>query len=288
MKKQIFPAILFLAAFSLMADFPTDFQNAQKQFNQRKWEKAAAAFAQTAENAPAAYKDKCYSYAARALASARKQNEAEGMAARIANPEWKSYTRMEILSTLGKFNELVTQFRTEKIDGWPEEIAYLGHYMLGRALASSRNATEAVAELEKAVAQAGSDERTRILALSSLVQAAQKNGDTAKALAAADKALSMKSFRGFSAYLDAALRKTQILIAQKKFDEAEKNLDALDAGRKWNGGDWQLQYLETRGDLAAAKGNSAEARRYYAQALEVGETHPYFKNRVKGKLGKIR
>ncbi len=288
MKKQIFPAILFLAAFSLMADFPTDFQNAQKQFNQRKWEKAAAAFAQTAENAPAAYKDKCYSYAARALASARKQNEAEGMAARIANPEWKSYTRMEILSTLGKFNELVTQFRTEKIDGWPEEIAYLGYYMLGRARVFSRNAAEAVGDLEKAVAQAGSDERTRILALSALAQAAQKNGDAAKALETADKVLSMKTFRGFSAYLDAALRKAQILIAQKKFDEAEKSLDALNAERKWNGGDWHLQYLETRGDLAAAKGNSENAKKYYAQALEVRETHTYFKKRVKSKLDKIR
>ena len=122
-----------------------------------------------------------------------------------------------------------------------------------------------------------------------LTGALRNAGDMTGAIETADKALTMKKFKGFHPYLNSAIQKTRILIAQKKFDEAGKTLDALDGERKWNGGAWQLIYLESRGDLASAEGNMTEAKKWYVQAQEIKNgVHPGHIRRVTDKLNKIK
>lgn len=289
MKKFFFSAALSLFTLMLAADFTEDFQNAQKQFERRNWNEAAVFFEKAAQNAPVGIKDKCYSYAARALAQQRKRKEAEETAGKIQNASWKNYTQMEILSTFGKFNEIAERFQTEKIDTWPEEIAYLGFFLRGRGMGwNPALSKDAVADLEKSLAQCGSDDLTRILVLNTLIRAFRNTGDNAKALAAADKALAMKKFKGFYAYLDSAMQKNQILISEKKFEEARKTLDTLNSERKWNGGAWYLVYLENCGDLALAQGKTADAKKFYGQAIAVENVHPGLTGNVKNKWNKIK
>ena len=143
-------------------------------------------------------------------------------------------------------------------------------------------------DYQKAVDGAGTDTQLKIQALDSLCQTLNLSGNTAGALAAADKAIAMKNFSGFHAYISCVLQKAAILMNEKKFDEAAKTLTDYGTGRKWgNKNPWQCRYLTFFGDLEAARGDKVKAKEYYSQAVATG-AQKYFVDVAEKKLAGLK
>ena len=77
LKKAITLGIIMVLASSLMADFISDFQDAQKLLSQKKNVEAKEAFVKLSEAVPnTLIKSKCLAYAATALSNDKKYDEA--------------------------------------------------------------------------------------------------------------------------------------------------------------------------------------------------------------------
>lgn len=287
MKKHIFILAAFTFTSALFAGFPEDFRAAQQDFNRSKWKSAAEKFLKLEKSAKGEVKDKVLSYAAIASAHAKKVNDANNIVKRISNANRKAYTQLQILSATQKFKQIEKEFAAVDISKWSEEYAYRGYFTRGQAYFRLRKFKAAVSDLEKAIADAGSDTRLKIIALDLAVASAKYAKDTAKALALADQAIKITSYRNFYAYMSPYLTKVQILIEQKKFADAEKALAAFNKGRNWkNGGYWCYRYLDTCGNLAFAKGDKAKALEFYKQAYNTKNVPAYYKNQMKNKVNK--
>ncbi len=288
MKKIILCLVYAISAMMFAGDFIPAYQDAEKLFERRKFAEAATAGEKLVAEAPdAAAADRCHSLAARAYGCARKYDEGMAVAGKISAGPLKSYTVMTVMSECGKHKELAEAFKEENIESWPERLAYQGFYMRGsNSMRLPGDKSGAIRDLEKAAAGAGSDFRVKVTSLNNLSSCWMLSKNEDKALETANKALAITQMRANAPWIDAALRKADILIQRKQLDEAEKTLELL--GREWNDTNpWHFMARERWGDLELARGNRAKAANYYQQAVKM-KTHASYIQRVSEKLKKIQ
>jgi predicted negative regulator of RcsB-dependent stress response len=156
--------------------------------------------------------------------------------------------------------------------------------MRGKAAGAS---AEAIHDLEAAAADAGSDSWVRGESLYYLCVAAEKAGDTQKAIDAADKMLATENGKGGWPYLMCAFAKIRILINEMKLEAAGQIIKELNESRTWGQDEYYLRYLEASGDLALARGDTDKAGKLYTQAAGIN-THKSYVKQVQDKLDKLQ
>lgn len=287
MKQALMGVILLLLPLRSAADFVDESRAAHALFHQGKWPEAAAAFETLTERAPAAHRDLCRVYHARALARTKNYDEALAVADTVADTRRKAYARMCVMYAASRWKDLLADYADEPVEAWPDDIDHLGHHMRGVAYYRAQHPAEALPDLEQAAARAGTDGWPKWEALYYTMCGAEKAGDLARATAAADRLLADESTgRGGWPYLLCAFWKIQRLIAESDLDAAERLLADLNAGRTWGQDEYLLRYHEAAGDLALARGDNAAARESYAKATAI-TTHASHVERVRNKLEKL-
>lgn len=279
---------VLIAAFFCMgarSEFLDDFQRAYNLFQDRQWEASGAAFQKISLAAGSAeLRDKCVSYAARACAWQGKFDEAMDLAGEIEDPAMKAFTQMAAMSACGKNPELLDKFKVEKIDTWPDEIAYRGYLMRGKALVPG---AEAIPDLEKAAASSGLDNIASLDALRSLAMVYDSRGDRTKKIAALDRAVEIgeknSGLRGNEIFLTPALARAREAVADKDFDKALAVLGVMGQPK----GSWTCRIEEVRGDLYAAQGDKSKAAECYRRALAEENVRDEIRKPVSEKLARF-
>ncbi len=279
MKKFATGLLVFCFVFHVAAGYLDDFQSALQHYEARDWTNAASAFSALAETSSTALQDRCQLYVVRALAATKDREAAFAAAERIRDPHWRAYARMAALETLGQPAELLQTFRDEPIQDWPDSLAYLGFLMRGTAAGL---APEARPDLKRAAAEAGSDSTSKGLALNRLVSAHLAAGDSASALATAERLVGLTACRGKYFWIDGVFQKARLLSAVKRFDEAESTLELMSKNTEPI---FRFRYLEAQGDLALARERHTEAEDWYSQALELPNVNPLYPTNLRKKLG---
>ncbi|MFA7160190.1 MAG: tetratricopeptide repeat protein [Kiritimatiellia bacterium] len=279
---------VLIAVFFCMgarAEFLDDFQRAYNLFQDRQWEASSAAFQKLAPAAGSAeLRDKCVSYAARACARQGEFDEAMELAGKIEDPAVKAFAQMAAMSAGGKNPELLEKFKVEKIDAWPDEIAYRGYLMRGKALMPG---AEAIADLEKAAANCGVDNIAGLDALRCLAMVYDGTGARSKKIAVLDRAVEIgeknSGLRGNEIFLTPALARAQEAIVDRDFATAFKVLGIMGRPR----GSWTCRIEEVRGDLYAAQGDKSKAEKCYCRALAEENVRDEIRKPVREKLARL-
>ena len=264
LKKTLFlTVVLLVPTVSSHADFLDDFQAASKLQKNRKYQEAADAF----ENLGKAQKDAklaeiCQMNAVKALAAGRKFDAALTAAKAIATPEIREYAEMHTYSACGKGRELKVKFKDTDISRWPDQYAYLGHYMRGSA--SPR--ASGLKDLELALEGCGSDWQTRDVILRELGERYVMLGRNEQAHAVLDRLIA-EGVKGRSPYLAGVRAKAVLLAKEKKFDEAEQMLARIDSKGVWKENLQHFWFVITKAKIEAAKGNLADAEKLYDEAF---------------------
>jgi|GEM_PF-1836045 len=267
------------------AEFLDEFQDAYKLFNDRQWEASGAAFQKLSLAAGGAeLRDKCVSYAARAAARQDKFKEAMELSGEIEDPAMKAFTQMAAMSACGKNPELLEKFKVEKIDAWPDEIAYRGYLMRGKALVPG---AEAISDLEKAAANCGADNIAGLDALRSLAMVYDSRGDRSKKIAVLDRAVEIgeknSGLRGNEIFLTPALARAREAVADKDYDKALAVLGVMGQPK----GSWTCRIEEVQGDLYTAQGDKSKAAECYRRALAEENVRDEIRKPVLEKLARL-
>ena len=122
MKKLLIIGSLIALAFELMADFPTDFQEAKKLFDAKRNQESQEAFEKLAAAAPTTKsKSECLSYAAKAIGRDKaKYDLAIEAAKKIEIREISIITQMSIMQENRRFKEIFDAFKDEDFSTWKE------------------------------------------------------------------------------------------------------------------------------------------------------------------------
>lgn len=278
--------VIAIAALTLQAgDFLEEFQVASEARRKRDHAAATIAFAKLAETVKGdlktngALKAKCLAYATAELTAMKKYDDALALTDDIADPAWKTYARMVVLAANPKTrSSVVEEFNDVDFETWPEEIAYKGYLLRGKAKGMKAEATP---DLEKAIAGAGRDAVAKLEACRALAAVAKSLGDREKTLAALDQAIiagEMGKMRGNHLYLTPALERAKEAIADGDFDKARAVLDAM----LQPSGNWGCRIQEAYGDLYVAM-----AKTSYRRALAQKNAHETLLKSVREKLSNI-
>ena len=268
LKKAVVLGTIMVLGSTLMADFITDFQDAQKLMVQKKNVEAQEAFMKISEAAPnTLIKEKCLAYAATALSNEKKYDEALALAKSITDKPISINCQMEIYLAnrdSGKLKDAVEAFKGEDIAAWPDNIDYKGFWNRGQVGFYTKNYEDAAKDLNLAAENAGSDAMLKLYALNLLGSTWLALKDEQKALDAYKQAAGSNYGKGNWAQIDSAIQAAKILTKQAKYDEALKIFELND---KVTTGVWGFKYLEAYGDLLKAQGKEKEANEKYDAAL---------------------
>ncbi|MEI6421616.1 MAG: tetratricopeptide repeat protein [Lentisphaerota bacterium] len=286
LKKAITLGIIMVLASSLMADFISDFQDAQKLLSQKKNVEAKEAFVKLSETAPnTLIKSKCLAYAATALSNDKKYDEALELAKTISDKPISINCQMEIYLAdrdSGKLKDCIEAFKGEDIAAWPDSIDYKGFWNRGQARYYTKNYEDAAKDLNLAAQNAGSDTLIKVQALHLLGSTYITLKDEQKALDAYKQVISLNYDKGSWLQIDSVIKAAKILTKQAKYDEAIKTLELND---KISTGVWGFQNFEAWGDIYKAQGKEKEANEKYDAALALDGVHSGWLKNLKEKRG---
>lgn len=287
LKKAIIIGLGTFLTISLWADFLGDFTAATDLYGKQKYQEAQEAFVKLADSAPTPKsKAECLAYAAASLSRQKKYDEALDLAKKIAVKPISINCQMEIMLQNEKRKELIGAFKDEDISAWPDYIIQKGFFNRGTAYANLTDLKQnAAKDLEKAVENAGSDERLRITALHVLGNAYLSLKDDQKALDNFQKVSSLKGWNNYWRYYSSVLSGTEILIRQAKYDDALAELKKIDISK--TSGDWKFLTLQAYGDIYVAQGQKDEGIAKYREALETKDVAKIYIDQVDKKLNSL-
>ena len=173
---------------------------------------------------------------------------------------------MEILSGQKEWDAIVEQFGSEDFTEWPFTVIGEAARIRGRALSAAKQGEKADADYQLAY-EFTSDDRSR----TSILGAMARNRETVLqnediALETYRRITSSTTNTGSSDYYSAIQGAARILTKQKKFEEAIKVLDQVDAAKL--GGTWSPSMWFSRATTLAASGRKQEAIEAFRAVLE--------------------
>lgn len=252
-----------LIAGTCFGDFIQDFKEAEQNFNRGKSKEAAAQFEKLAAQAPAHSKDECLFMQVWSLSKMRQYDNAQEVISAISDPGKKKCADFLATYYCRPPRELIEKFGTADLDSFPEEYRHYIYIFRGERQIDRQ---KAINDLEQGLKLSNTDPVRKLQALASLTRcyAALKRNNDAKA--AATEAMSVKGYSGLYYTVCAALIKARIEFDEKDTAAAEKTLDSISIVRFANAPQG-IDYYELRGDIAAKKGDSAEAAKAYETAI---------------------
>jgi tetratricopeptide (TPR) repeat protein len=288
-KKVIAIAIALCMAANAIADFAGDFQAAKKLFKKKDYKGAHQSFVKLAASAPNSHgKAQSLSYAAMALGRLKQYDQALELAKTIPSKPVAAYTQMEIMSANRKSKELIAAFKAEDVAAWPEQINYKGFFLRGVAHAAMGDSKKGLDDFEKCIQLAGSDVWLKLEALNKVAALHHADKDSAKALAAYQKAFAIydarENLKGRWLYPQALIGAAGILSAQGDYDGAKATLAKYPKKTaKARKGSWDFLVLEAYGDIHIAQGQKDAALAKYQAAIAI-KTHKSYTDRVNKKI----
>jgi|GEM_PF-6670487 len=270
MKNILFIGVLSLSGVLFAQEPIVELGNAFQLMSTRKYKDAAESFGKVRSlNCNEKQQTAALLYQSICLGKLKKKQEALESAEQLKDPKIKAYAVMNILSDNGDSSEIVRQFGNEDLNAWPEEYAYLGWYLRGRAFGSVRQYDRALKELQTADELSGSDMELHMLAMmdgAAFAFAAKKPDQVLKITEKVLEPWARKFAQSYMFLRPAGLR-AEVLIGQKRLDEAAAVLAAFPKTTGQKQGVWDFRYLVLKGDLALAQGDRAAAGKFYEQAL---------------------
>ncbi len=265
-RKLLITGSLIALAFELMADFPTDFQEAKKLFDAKRNIESQEAFEKIAATAPTPKsKSECLSYAAKAIGRDKsKYDLAIEAAKKIEIKEVSITTQMNIMQENLKFKEVFDTFKDEDFSTWQEVYQLQAYSIRGRAGQLTGQNDAAKKDLLNAVKTAGSDMQAKINALTSLKDAYGQTKDYDNVIRTSKQIFEMNGFKGQWTYLTAVLSCANAQLAQGKPDEALETMKLMDNIKD---GVYKCMALIVYGDIYVAQGKKDEAAAKYKEAM---------------------
>ena len=263
MKTTIAVFSSLLIAGACFGDFIQDYQEAEQNFNRGKNKEAAALFEKLAAQAPAHSKDECLFMQVWSLSKMRQYDNAQAVISAITDLDKKKCADFLATYYCRPPKELIEKFGTADLESFPEEYRNYIYIFRGER---QINRQKAITDLEQGLKLSNTDPVRKLQALAGLARcyAALKRNHDAKAAAA--QAMSVKGYSGLYYTVCAALIKARIEFEEKNAAAAEKTLDSISIVR-FAKAPQGVDYYELRGDIAANKGNSAEAAKAYKTAI---------------------
>ena len=176
--------------------------------------------------------------------------------------------RMTLLCGNGKYGELITEFKTEDIDHWPQSARGEAFFSRGTAFVQLGDGAAAAADLKKA-AEYSHDRHTpgqAWLLLGDTYQSLLK--DDQKALEAYCEGIKLvRGGGGYSYTMQAVLSAASILRKQGKYDEALEVLEKINF--KKMEGYWGVAFYCAYGETLAGQGKKAEAIAKFNETLGI-------------------
>lgn len=252
-----------------VTDFVIAFRGAEKLLQQRQYEEALAAYLSLAGGESSDYQKSAALEQASATARALKDlGKAAELAARIPIETVRKTAQMQNLLAEQKAVELIASFGSEDLGTWPFRERGDASFVRGRAYATTRAGTEAVADYTRALAFTG-DPRARKGILLALGQAQEHllGNDTA-ALSAYRAIFETLSNIGGADEFAAVQATARILTRQGKYDEALNALARINTEKL--SGTWRDSTLLARAGTLATAGKREEA----LEACRLVLSHP--------------
>lgn len=266
--KKLFLLLFFFSALSLSANTRIrEFRSANELLRKRQYAKAAAAFETLVKKTSRTQRIYAMRRQCEAMARIRKGGEALKIAAKIPDPVLREYTVMQILSISRQYKKLIDQFGKKDLNLLPDDIIHHGFYMRAEALEHLKQYSTAFKDIDRCIAECGSDMEQKMLACMWGTQLAYNKKNHELVLKYADQALKETRFRESFMFLRPMTLKAKILIAEKDFAGAEKCLALAPANLKKTKGVWGCRFNILSGDLALARGRKSQAADFYRQAL---------------------
>ncbi|MBO4648771.1 MAG: hypothetical protein J5806_11520 [Lentisphaeria bacterium] len=269
MKKVWFASILSLLGVLFAQEPIVELGKAFQLLGTRKYQDAAGAFEKVLSlECTQKQRTAAQLYRAICLGKLKKKAEALEAAELIDNPKIKVYAVMTILFDNGDSKGIVQQFGNEDLNAVPEEYAYYCWYLRGRAFGLVRQYDRALKELKTAGELAGSDTELLLLTMMDGATFAYTAKKPDLVLNITEKIMepSFRSFAQSYMFLRPAGLRAEILIGQKRLDEAAAILAAFPKNLGQKQGVWDFRCQILNGDLALARGDRAAAKRFYDRA----------------------
>ncbi len=286
MKKQCLAVLaITLFAASALADYPADRKAAMDLRNAGKTEEAMAAFVKLAgSEVTDVQKSDALDQAVRCALRLSQNDRAMELALQIPIKPASITAQMTVMDQTYKSLEIVTKFKEENIDAWPDVYKGDGFLRRGYAALISKDAAMAEADLKKAVEYLTNDDAKG--------DAENHLGDTYRTLLN-DNAKAMETYRLVyktrneykQAY--AAIAVAGILTSQKEFDAAIQELQKVPLA-KMDTPQWRGTMLIAYGNTYAAQGKKPEAIAKYQEALQVKGLPAYHKTTCEKALQELQ
>ena len=282
--------ILSLSCVLFAQEPIVELDKAFQLMSKRKYKDAAETFGKVRSlNCSEKQQTAALLYQSICLGKLKRKSEALETADQLKDPKIKAYAVMNILSDNGDSRGIVRQFGNEDLNAWPEEYACIGWYLRGRAFGSIRQYDRALEELQTADGLAGSDTELRMLVMmdAATFAAAAKKPD--QVLKVTEKILEpwFRKFAQSYMFLRPAGIRAEVLIGQKRLDEAAAVLAAFPKTSGKKPGVWDFRYLVLKGDLALAQGDRTAAGKFYEQALSCAGKNAVMQKTVRRKIGNL-
>lgn len=253
---------------SLAADYVAEREKAVKLMYSGGQAEALVIFTNLAANATSDFqKSDALEQAAYCAGNLKQTALALELAGQIPMAGVSKQCRMGVLLRSGKCREMIEEFKTEDIEGWPagERTIARGLYYRGSAYARLKDGAAAEADLKKASAYPA-DDNTKGEILFALGSNYRDNlKDNARALEAYSRLL--KETKSFYAYNIVLYSAVAILRGQGKYDEALQLLGSADLSK--SNPATRCDLLGEWGDILALQGKNTEAIAKYREALAV-------------------
>ena len=271
-----------------VTDFLIEFNKAAKLKSQRKFAEAISAFTALAgyPKASEIQKSRVFAEAAASARSMRDYAEATKLAGRIPVESLAKIAKMENLAAQRKWSDVTGEFGEENLSSWSFTEIGQAAFVRGRAHYGAKNGEQAEVDYQLAL-EYTSDPRLR----QSLLGAIARNRETVlkdddRALEAYRRIADAKFSAGGADYFSALQGAARLLTKQKKFDEALKILDRVDA--KTLGGSWSANMLLSRAETLAAAGRKEEAVKTYQAVLRNKSASKAFKAKAEATIQKLK
>ncbi len=187
------------------------------------------------------------------------------LARSIPLPAVSKKCRMSLLGENRKYSELIAEFKTEDIDGWPESARGGGFYSRGMAFVQLKDGPAAAADLKKAAEYIRDGQLSGGVWLTLGNTCRDLLKDDQKALAAYAEGSKVKDRGGYHVAKISILSSAGILRKQGKYDEALEVLGKIDQ----QSGYWGVALYCAYGETLAGQGKKAEAIAKFNEALGV-------------------
>lgn len=266
MKCKIFMAFgVFGISILLMADFPDDFQNALKLYNEGENAEACEKFTELVKLAPnSGSKSDALYYAAMSAIKIRHFEKAEEVIAQIQSESTKKLCEMNLMLTQGNLKELVNAFKDEDFTKWSDFHIYDAFIARGVTYMRLTQYGEALNDFKKAEEFASTPAK-KANTLNLIGISLQFSGDEEQALAVFRQMGDISSMKGYGMINEAIISAARILTKQKKYDEALKEMSKIGSAKS---GYWQTRPLMVMAEIYVAQGKNDEALAKYNEALQ--------------------